>query len=40
LEQAIGVGINGGIQPISLVIKLNHGFIDFDMIRVSTVYGL
>jgi len=36
----IGVGIDGGIQPISLVIKLNHGFIDFDMIRVSTVYGL
>jgi len=28
IEQAVGVGIDRGIQPMSLIIELDHGFID------------
>jgi len=40
VEQAIGVGIDGGVQPILLVIELDHGFIDRNVIRVGTISGL
>jgi len=40
VEQAVGVGIDGSVQPISLVIELNHGFINCNVIRVSTICRL
>jgi hypothetical protein len=40
VEQAVRGGIDGGVQPVSLVVELNHGFIDRNVIRVGTVCGL
>jgi len=40
MEQAVGVGIDRGVQPISLVIELDHGFVDRNVIRVGTICGL
>jgi len=40
VEQAVGVGIDGNGQPISLIIELNHDFINYNVIRVSTIRRL
>ena len=39
MEQAIVVGIDGGVQLLSLVTELDHGFIDRNVIRISTICG-
>jgi len=36
MEQAIGVRIDSGVQPISLSIELNLRFVDRNVIRTST----
>jgi hypothetical protein len=40
MEQAVRVGIDGGVQPVSLSIELNHGSINCNVIRVNTVCRL
>jgi len=40
MEQAIGVRIDSGVQPISLGIKLNHRSVDRNVIRISTICRL
>jgi hypothetical protein len=40
MEQAVRVGIDGGVQPIALGIELNHGLIDCNVIRVGTACRL
>lgn len=40
VQQAIPRGIDRRVQPVALVIDLNHGFVDRDVIRVFTVCGL
>jgi len=35
MEQAIGVGIDSSVQPISIIIKLNHSLIDRNVIRLG-----
>ena len=40
VEQAVRGGIDGGVQPVSLVVELDHGFIDRNVIRIRTVCGL
>ena len=40
VQQAVGVGIDSSVQPISLVIELDHGLINRHVIRVGTVCGL
>ncbi len=40
MEQAVGIGIDSSVQPISFIIRLNHGFVDRNVIRISTVCRL
>ncbi len=40
MEQAVGVGIDRGVQSISLVIELDHSFIDRNVIWVGTACRL
>ena len=40
VEQAVSIWIDRSAQPISLVVELNHGFVDRNVIRVRTVCGL
>jgi len=40
MEQAIGVGIDRGVQLISLIIELECDFINCNVIRLSTICGL
>ena len=40
MEQAVSVGIDSGVQPVPLVIQLNHGLINGDVIRIGTICGL
>lgn len=40
MEQAVGIRIDSGVQPILLIVELNHGFVDRNVIRVGTVCGL
>ena len=35
MEQTVGVGIDSSVQPISLIVELNHGFIDRNVIRLG-----
>lgn len=35
-QQMVCCGIDGGVQPVSLVIELDHGFVNRKVIRVST----
>jgi hypothetical protein len=35
VEEFIGLRINGGVQPVSFVIDLNHSLVDRDLIRSS-----
>jgi hypothetical protein len=34
MEQIVRIRINGGVQPILFIVKLDHGFIDRNVIRV------
>jgi len=40
VKQAVRVGIDGSVQPMSLAIELNHGFIDRNVIRIGTIFRL
>ena len=35
VKQLIRLRLNGGVQPVALVVDLNHVFIDGDVIRVD-----
>jgi hypothetical protein len=34
------VGIDNGVQTISILAELNYGFIDRNVIRINTIYRL
>jgi hypothetical protein len=40
VEQTVRGGIDGSVQPVSLVVELDHGLIDRDVIRVGTICRL
>jgi DNA polymerase IIIc chi subunit len=40
VPQAIRRGIDGSVQPVLLAIELNHGFVNRNAIRISTVCRL
>lgn len=40
MEQAVRVGIDHCVQPEPLVIELDHGFVNCDVIRIGTIEGL
>jgi hypothetical protein len=40
MEQAVRVGIDRSVQPISISIELSHRFIDRNVIRTDTVCRL
>jgi hypothetical protein len=40
VQQAVRVGIDRSVQPISLIIELDHGFVDRNVIRTGTIGGL
>ena len=40
VEQAVGGGIDSGVQPESVVVDLDHSLVDRDVIRVSALSGL
>lgn len=40
MTQAVHGGIDRGVKPISLVNESNHGLVDGNLIRVSTVCWL
>ncbi len=40
IEQGVGVGINRGVPPISLVTELDHGFINHNVIQIDTAWGM
>ena len=40
MQQAVRVGIDRTLQPMSLVIELDHGFVNHNVIGVGTVGGL
>lgn len=39
VKQIVSVRIDSGVQPVSLIIKLNHDFIDCDVIRIAPSVG-
>ena len=40
VKQLIRLGVDGGVQPVALVVDLNHGFVDGDVIRVDVTVRL
>ena len=40
MEQIVRFRIDGGVQPILLIIKLNHGFINRNVIRAPSSFWL
>ena len=40
VKQPIRLGVDGGVQPVALVVDLNHGFVDGDVIRVDVTVRL
>jgi hypothetical protein len=36
MQQIVCIGIDGGVQPILLVVELDHGFVDRNVIRTSS----
>jgi len=40
VQELAGLGSNSGAQPIVLGVELNHGLVDYDVIRVFPVVGL
>ena len=40
IEQAVCLGIDRSVQSESLVIKFDHGFVNHNMIRISTASRL
>jgi hypothetical protein len=40
VKQLIRLGVDGGVQPVALVVDLNHGFVDRDVIRVDVTVWL
>ena len=40
MEQFVRIGIDSGVQPVLLVVELDHGFIDRDVIRIPSGFGL
>jgi len=32
--------IDSGVQPVTLIVELNHGFVDYNVIRVLSVSRL
>jgi hypothetical protein len=40
VKQMIRCGIDSGVQPVSLVVELDRGFVDRNVIRVWTVTRL
>ena len=40
MEQFVRVRIDRGVQPVALVIELNYGLVDRNVIRISTTFWL
>ncbi len=40
MKQFFRLGIDGSIQPILLVVELDHGLINRDVIRTPSSFGL
>jgi hypothetical protein len=40
VKQTVRGGIDSSIQPVSLVVELDHGFVDRNVIRVSAIKWL
>jgi hypothetical protein len=40
MEEIVRIRINGGVQPIPFVVKLNHGLINRNVIRTPTGFRL
>jgi len=40
VQEFVRSGIDGGVQPVALVVESNHGFVDRDVIRVLAGRGL
>jgi hypothetical protein len=40
MEQAVRIGVDGGVQPVLLVTDLNHSFVERNVIRICTISRL
>lgn len=40
MEDLVRCGIDGGVQPVALVVDLNHRLVDRDVIRFGVAAGL
>jgi hypothetical protein len=36
VQELVGFGIDGGVQPVALLVELDHGLVDRDVILSST----
>jgi hypothetical protein len=37
VEEFVGIGIDGGVQPEALIVELDHGFVDRDVIQLLPI---
>ncbi len=40
MEQFVCIGIDGSVQPVSLVVESDHGFVNRNVIRAPSSFGL
>ena len=40
VQEFVRAGLNSGVQPVALVIELNHGFVEYDVIWLLAGVGL
>lgn len=40
MEEFVGIWINGGVQPLALIVEGDHGFVNRDVIWVFSVCWL
>jgi len=40
VEEFVCLGIDSGVQPVALVVDLDHGFVDRNVIRALALSGL
>ena len=40
MKQFVRLGINGGIQPILLIVESDHGLVNRNVIRTPPSFGL
>jgi len=40
VQQFVRFGIDGGVQAVAFIIELEHGFVDYNLLRIASIVWL